>query len=231
MENFGLCGLLGGQRVCWPRLKLYGSWAPAPPPPPPTHTQKKKDPPPQKKKKKKKGEKKKEERKNYSYPYVVFLPLCSVILYFDTLLQAFQNRFVIVTGYKWQEWQQIKQPWSITKGLNKLFLLATKLTYFRYHKLIFSLVLFCFLSRFLPIFLLPKRHSLFYFFRGAGKFCLANGLRQLTRDAKSDVRTLNFRTDVIFASPRKPPNDDRKRSLCNVKCQKWKKWRITNYNF
>ena len=36
-------------------------------------------------------------------------------------------------------------------------------------------------------------------FSDAGKFCLAHGLGQLTRDVKSDVRTLNFRSDVIFA--------------------------------
>ena len=36
-------------------------------------------------------------------------------------------------------------------------------------------------------------------FSGAGKFCLAHWLRQLTRDIKYDVRTLNFRRDVTFA--------------------------------
>ena len=45
------------------------------------------------------------------------------------------------------------------------------------------------------------------------------GLGQLTRDVESDVRTLNFRSDVIFASPRKILNDVWKRSLCDVKCQ------------
>ena len=35
-------------------------------------------------------------------------------------------------------------------------------------------------------------------FSGAGKFCLTHGLRRLTRDVKSDVRTLNFISDVIF---------------------------------
>ena len=53
-------------------------------------------------------------------------------------------------------------------------------------------------------------------FSGAGKFCLAHGLRQLTRDMKHDVRNLNFRSDVTFAPPRKTPNDVRKRSLCDV---------------
>ena len=59
-------------------------------------------------------------------------------------------------------------------------------------------------------------------FRGAGKFSLARGLRQLILDVKSDVRILNFRTDVTIATPRKLPNDVRKRSLCdkNAKCQK-----------
>ena len=46
-------------------------------------------------------------------------------------------------------------------------------------------------------------------------YILAHGLRQLTRDVKSDVRT----RDVIFASPRNSPNDVRKSSLCDVKCQ------------
>ena len=39
-------------------------------------------------------------------------------------------------------------------------------------------------------------------FSGAEKFCLAHGLRQLTRDVKSDVRTLNFISDVTFVPPR-----------------------------
>ena len=38
-------------------------------------------------------------------------------------------------------------------------------------------------------------------FSGAGKFCLVHGLRQLTRDFKSDVRTLNFKSDVTYAQP------------------------------
>ena len=58
------------------------------------------------------------------------------------------------------------------------------------------------------------------FFSGAAKFCLANGLRQLTHGVKSDLRTLNSRSDVISAPPRETPNDIRKRSLCDVKCQK-----------
>ena len=40
-------------------------------------------------------------------------------------------------------------------------------------------------------------------FSGAGKFCLAYGLRQFTRDIKSDVSTLNLRSGVTFALPRK----------------------------
>ena len=40
---------------------------------------------------------------------------------------------------------------------------------------------------------------------------------------KSDVRTLNFRNNVIFARPRKTQNDCWKRSLCDVKCQKKEK--------
>ena len=52
-------------------------------------------------------------------------------------------------------------------------------------------------------------------FSGAGKFCLAHGLRQLTCDIKHDVRS-----DVFFAPPRKTHNDVLKMSLCDVKCQK-----------
>ena len=36
---------------------------------------------------------------------------------------------------------------------------------------------------------LPARQSLFYF-SSAGKFCLAHGLRQLTRDTKNDISCL-----------------------------------------
>ena len=57
-------------------------------------------------------------------------------------------------------------------------------------------------------------------FSGAGKFCLAHGLRQLTRDGKSDVRTLNDRSDVIYSPLRKTSNDIRRGSLCVVKCHK-----------
>ena len=52
------------------------------------------------------------------------------------------------------------------------------------------------------------RQSLFYF-SDAGKYYLAHGLRQLTRDVKSDVRTLNFISDVTYAAARKTPNDVR----------------------
>ena len=51
---------------------------------------------------------------------------------------------------------------------------------------------------------------------------LVYGLGQLTRDVNSDVRTLNFRSHVIIAPPRKSPKDVRKKSLCDVKCQKMK---------
>ena len=43
------------------------------------------------------------------------------------------------------------------------------------------------------------RQSLFYF--------LAHGMRQLTRDVKSDVNTLNFRCDVTYVPPLKTSND------------------------
>ena len=55
---------------------------------------------------------------------------------------------------------------------------------------------------------------------GAGQFCLAYDQGQLTRNVKNDVRTLNFRSDVMFAPQRKTQNDVGKRSLCDVKCQK-----------
>ena len=47
---------------------------------------------------------------------------------------------------------------------------------------------------------LPMRQSC-SIFSSAGKFCLANGLRQLTGDVKHDIRVLNFRSDVTFAPP------------------------------
>ena len=67
-----------------------------------------------------------------------------------------------------------------------------------------------------PMFL-PMRQSLFYIC-SAGKFCFAHGLRQLTRGVKSDVRTINFISDVTT----KTPNDARGRSLCDLYCQKKK---------
>ena len=45
---------------------------------------------------------------------------------------------------------------------------------------------------------------------------LPNGLRQLTRDVKSDVRIISFISNVIFVPPLKTPNDVRKMSLCDV---------------
>ena len=44
------------------------------------------------------------------------------------------------------------------------------------------------------ILFLLMRHSLFYF-SGAGKFCLAHVLRQLTRDTTSDV---SFFTNILY---------------------------------
>ena len=68
-------------------------------------------------------------------------------------------------------------------------------------------------------------------FSSAGKFCLAYGLGKLTCDVKSDVSSLNLRSDVTFASLQETPNDVRNRSLCDVKCKKGKKWRNINNNF
>ena len=47
------------------------------------------------------------------------------------------------------------------------------------------------------------------------------GPKQLTHDVKSDVRTLKFKSDVTYAPQgKKTPNDVRRRSLCDVNCQK-----------
>ena len=59
------------------------------------------------------------------------------------------------------------------------------------------------------------RQSLFYcsIFSNAGKFYLAHGLRQLTRDVKREIRILSFISDVNT----KTLIDVQKRSLCDVK--------------
>ena len=41
--------------------------------------------------------------------------------------------------------------------------------------------------------------------------------------AKNDIRTLNFRSDVIFHHHEKTPNDIQKRLLCDIKMSKMKK--------
>ena len=38
-------------------------------------------------------------------------------------------------------------------------------------------------------------------FSGAGKYCLAHGLRQLRRDVKMTSKILNFSSDVTYALP------------------------------
>ena len=55
-----------------------------------------------------------------------------------------------------------------------------------------------------------------FYLSGAG----THGLRQLTHEVKSDARSLNLRSDVTYAPPRKTSNDVRGRSLCDVKCTK-----------
>ena len=67
------------------------------------------------------------------------------------------------------------------------------------------------------------RQSFFLFLVVLKKICLAHELRQITRDIKSDVRTLNFISDVTFVVPRKTSNDVRRWSLCDIICQKIKK--------
>ena len=62
---------------------------------------------------------------------------------------------------------------------------------------------------------LPMREFVL-FSSDAEKFCLAHGLRQLTRDVKCDVRILNFRSNATCALPRNTPNDVRRRPLCDV---------------
>ena len=51
------------------------------------------------------------------------------------------------------------------------------------------------------MFYLPTRLSV-TIFSGAGNFCLANELRRLTYDVKSDVRFLIFRSDAPDALQR-----------------------------
>ena len=51
-------------------------------------------------------------------------------------------------------------------------------------------------------------------------YSLTHGLRQLTRDVKSNVRTLNFISDVTYAAPRKTPSDVQRKALCDIKCTK-----------
>ena len=63
----------------------------------------------------------------------------------------------------------------------------------------------------------------------AGKFCLAHGLSQLKRDVNHDVRTLNFKSDVTFAPPRKTPNGIRESSFRDAKCQKMKEMTNNKY--
>ena len=49
------------------------------------------------------------------------------------------------------------------------------------------------------------------------KFCLAHRLRQLTRDVKSDVRTLNFKSGVTYAPPRKTSTVVMRRKMSKIK--------------
>ena len=53
-------------------------------------------------------------------------------------------------------------------------------------------------------------------------YSLSHGLRPLTRDVKSDVRALNFGSYVIFAPPRKTPNDVREKVVMRRKMSKKK---------
>ena len=43
-----------------------------------------------------------------------------------------------------------------------------------------------------------------FYFSGAGKFCSVHGLRRFIRVVKSDVRTLNLRSDFTFAKCLEP---------------------------
>ena len=61
---------------------------------------------------------------------------------------------------------------------------------------------------------LPLRQSLLYF-SGAGKFCPVHGMRQLTRDTKSDVSCLQ----TYKVAERTPPNIVRYWPLYNVNCK------------
>ena len=65
----------------------------------------------------------------------------------------------------------------------------------------------------------------------AVEFCLAQRLGHLTLNVKSVMRTLNFKSDVTYEPARKIPNDIRKWSLCDVKCQRYKKLGLINNTF
>ena len=55
----------------------------------------------------------------------------------------------------------------------------------------------------LDFYFLYMRREFVLFLAMLENFYLAHGLRQLIRNVKCDVRTLNFMSDVIFAPPRK----------------------------
>ena len=65
-------------------------------------------------------------------------------------------------------------------------------------------------------------------FSSAGKFFLAYMLRQLTHDVKIDVGILIW--SHLWPTMKKA-NDVRRKPLCDVECQKWKKWRVINNIF
>ena len=67
-------------------------------------------------------------------------------------------------------------------------------------------------SKFLDRNFLAMRQSLFHF-----KFILCcQWTEMLTQDVKSDIRTLNFRSDVTHMPPLKTPNEVQRKSLFDV---------------
>ena len=56
-----------------------------------------------------------------------------------------------------------------------------------------------------------------FYFNSAGKFCLAHVLKQLTRDVKSDIKILNFISDVTIKNTEWRSKDAMRRILSKLK--------------
>ena len=66
-------------------------------------------------------------------------------------------------------------------------------------------------------------------FSDAVKFCLANGLRQLTHDIKNDLRTLNSIRFLTYAPQRKMPNVEKIVMRRKISKKTTKKQSINDY--